>query len=287
MLDVLLSYEGRLANDNELNFYDAARAMAGFQRSLALTTHLAINGEIIVQAPSLKNAEILIATPRAGSWELVATIIAGGWAVGTAAKDTPLGHLIYSLYDFVVTQTLGFPVDYSKSLYQTYNDHLDRKKITPSKLDSLSEKVEGSIKDLHRPIIASETAEHANIYAGDIKKKDMMLGREINEMSWDYLSKTTLDRQETDLTGVVSSYNVNTYKGRIFSFEEQRPIAFELQQEAKNRSTFRHITTSLRANAVERGSTAGAITLTGRKAWSSTGRLQAIRVSDARDAEGF
>ncbi len=137
-MDVLLKYEGKLADDHELDFYDAARALAGFQRSLALTTHLVLNGEIITQAPSLKNARIIVTTPQPWSWEVIASIIGGAWVLGTATKDSPLGHLLYSVYDYVVSQALGFPVDYNKSLYQQYKQELKRRQsLRPSWTASL------------------------------------------------------------------------------------------------------------------------------------------------------
>ena len=124
MTDIKLTFDGRLSDNHVLNFYDAARAMTGFQRSLALTTHLVLNGEIITQAPSLKNSEILVTTPTSGSWEIVATIVGAAWVAGTAGKDTPLGHLLYSVYDYIVSNTLGFHVDYEKSLYKKYKEVL-------------------------------------------------------------------------------------------------------------------------------------------------------------------
>ena len=101
MTDIKLKFEGNIADNHVLEFYDAARAMSGFQRSLALTTHLVLNGEIITQAPALKNAEILISTPSPGSWEIIATVIGAAWVAGTASKDTPLGHMLHSVYDYV------------------------------------------------------------------------------------------------------------------------------------------------------------------------------------------
>jgi len=47
MTSIALSYSGALANNNAIDMYDAARGLAGFHRSLALTTHLMLNGEII------------------------------------------------------------------------------------------------------------------------------------------------------------------------------------------------------------------------------------------------
>ena len=54
--NISLSYSGLLADRSEIDFYDVSQALVGFQLSLALTTHLILNDEIIVQAPSLKGA---------------------------------------------------------------------------------------------------------------------------------------------------------------------------------------------------------------------------------------
>jgi len=45
-----LSYEGSSADDHQLDFYDAAQGLISFQRTLALTIHLVVNNEIIIQA---------------------------------------------------------------------------------------------------------------------------------------------------------------------------------------------------------------------------------------------
>jgi hypothetical protein len=59
MVAMTLRYSGGLSDNNVLEMYDASRGLAGFQRSLALTAHLVINGEIITQAPSLRGAQII------------------------------------------------------------------------------------------------------------------------------------------------------------------------------------------------------------------------------------
>ena len=149
-----LQFDGALADRNALDFYDAARAISGFQRTLALVTHLALNGEVIVQAPSLKGAEIIVHPPEEGSWKIAATIIGGAFAIGAVGKDSPIGHVVTSIYDYVLYETMGFHVDYDKTLQSLYNE----KVINEEKLDSLTEKAEPSIVEMHRPIVASKTA---------------------------------------------------------------------------------------------------------------------------------
>jgi hypothetical protein len=118
-LDLTLSYAGAEADHHELDFYDAAIALIGFQRSLALTTHFVINNEVITQAPALKGARILAIPPEPGSWKITAAVIvgiSGLYKVGTAPIDTPLGNIVNSAYDYVISTTLGFHVDYKSTL---------------------------------------------------------------------------------------------------------------------------------------------------------------------------
>jgi hypothetical protein len=279
MTDIKLKFDGNLAENHVLDFYDAARAMAGFQRSLALTTHLVMNGEIITQAPSLKNAEILVTTPEAGSWELIASIVGAAWIAGTASKDTPLGHLLYSVYDYIVANTLGFHVDYDKSLYVSHRESLSERNITQEKLDSLMEKTESSISDMHRPIVASGSANQARLFwirGSGIEQ----IGPNMTEFSYEYISRTVRSEEIVAHEGLVSSYNVNTFKGRIFLPDEQRPIPFELDEAARTRSNAHLVTSSLRTNASSRGLTDGLITLHGFRLESSTGRLKALIVQN-------
>lgn len=162
MLKISLSYDGQAANVSEIDLYDVAQALIGFQRSLALTTHLVLNDEIITQAPSLKGAQIFTRPAEEGSWKITAIIVSALYTLGTAQKDTPVGNLISSVYDYVISESLGFHVDYDKTLGQQYEEYKKSKepKVEPlpqHRLDSLIEKCEFAIKEMHRPIIKSAT----------------------------------------------------------------------------------------------------------------------------------
>jgi hypothetical protein len=101
-LEFVLAYEGNLAERSTIDFYDVSHALAGFQRSLALTTHLILNDEVITQAPSLKNAQILLRPPETGSWKAVATIVG-------VAFDTHKGRI------YVPTEGRPVPFQLSES----------------------------------------------------------------------------------------------------------------------------------------------------------------------------
>jgi len=288
MTEIELCYTGGLADRHALDFYDASRALAGFQRSLALVTHLVVNGEIITQAPSLRNAQIIIEAPEEGSWRTRALIVFGAaWAALSAGADSPAGQVITSIYDYILNETMGFHVDYDKTLQQQYREHLQQKGITREKLDSLMEKTESSISEMHRPIRASETAKYARVIERRGGRSPRELGPIMSYITADYIATTVRSEDSERLTGVVSSYNINTFKGRLFSYEHNRPIAFELMEQARRPATIGLITRSLQLNSAKRDDPRAVIDVSAHKLESSTGRLKSLHVTEARAPEAL
>lgn len=285
MTEFSLSFNGNSADDHELDFYDAAQAMLGFQRSLAITTHLILNGKVITQAPSLKNARIISRPPEEGSWTvtaIVAGIAAGGYKLGTIDKNTPLGHLIYSAYDYIVSETLGFNVDYDKSLGQQYEQLKKQKQnsvplLEPSQFDSAIEKCEYAIREMHRPIIKSGTATSAKLNFR-VGSTQVPFRGPLDSKTFEYISQTKRLEMPEGIRGFVSSYNMNTFKGRIFIQEEKRPIPFELAAEAQTRSGIKKITESLGLNAVDRFEESAEIEIRAFKNVSKTERLKSLYI---------
>lgn len=249
-----LVYEGGAADDHLIDLYDVSQALIGFQRSIALTCHLIINGEIITQAPALKGAQILAHPADEGSWKMVATVLAGIYMVGTAPKDTPLGHIVYSAYDYIVSESLGTHVDYDKSLgklFEEYNQNNPNKvKIERHKLDSLMEKCNTAITDIHRPIFKTKTATKGSIIT-TLDSERRSVGPSLNINTYEYIQEEYISKEEEVIRGRVSSYNSNTFKGRIYVAHEGRPIAFELDKRWRTDPVVDLITASLAANAVK------------------------------------
>lgn len=255
-LSLALSFDGNQSTNHEIDLYDVARALIGFQRSLALTTHLVLHNEIITQAPALKEAFILAAPPTEGSWKIPAKVmvpLSMLYALNFVPSDSPVGHLVRSVYDYVVNETLGFHVDYDKSLGEQYEElkKMDSKLpvLERHRLDSLTEKCEIAIKEMHRPIKGRETALSANIKAWTSPQAIQVLGPTLNVDTYDGIGKTETDTSEHIVIGKISSYNSNTFKGRIYELAEKRPISFELLNDAKTQSAINLITNSLVVNA--------------------------------------
>jgi len=64
-----ITFEGGDADAHQLDFYDGTNSLFGFAKSLLLTTHYLINGEVKFQAPSARGARIYMLPSRQGSFE--------------------------------------------------------------------------------------------------------------------------------------------------------------------------------------------------------------------------
>ncbi|MFG6440512.1 hypothetical protein [Roseateles sp. LKC17W] len=252
-----VSYSGAESEDHQIDLYDAAQALMGFQRSLALTAHLLLNQEIITQAPSLKGARILASPSEEGSWKLTAVVLMTGTGIYnamTAQANSPLGHLMYSLYDYVISESLGFHVDYNKSLGVLYEEA--RKKnpqlvpVREAQADSLIEKCAHAIVEIHRPIVKTKTATNCKITA-DYGKGSRPLQIELDEETFSYIHESFRSPVPNLFEGRITSYNTNTFKGRIYVPALERPIAFNLEPQAQSKGSLQIIATSLFHNALK------------------------------------
>lgn len=280
MIELELKFDGGLADRGLLEFYDAARALAGFQRSLALTTHFAINGEIITQAPYARGFQIFVPPFQEGSWKTKAMIgIGAAVTLTSAGRDSPLGHVITSIYDAVLYNTMGFHADYDKTLQQLYSEN-SNSNISSEKLDSLCEKIENSIADMHRPIVISGTANQAQVQRCGVSSEP--IGPLMSSRTYEYVRQTNREDEETFVDGFVSSYNINTYNGRIYSEQDGRPIPFELTEEARTRTTVGVLTRSQHINGQNRFDHAARIRLHCNKLMSPTGKIKRLSVNSAK-----
>jgi hypothetical protein len=285
-LELTLRFEGNSADQSLLDFYDAAVAFNGFQRSLSLTSHLILNGEIITQSPSLKNARIFVSPPEEGSWKTTA-IIVGSLALGgaTASRDSVLGHIFTSAYSYVINESLGFHVDFEQTLGQQIEQSRREglqisSEIDSGKFDSLIEKVENSIKDIHRPISHSRTAIDAQIGVTERGINFRPVGAKFDIDTFNYISNTRLDENPRTYSGKVSSYNYNTFRGRVYIPEYGRSIPFLLGDSARSDYDIRRIVSSLAEGAIDRFTSDSEFTFTAFRSESRNGAIKSFIILD-------
>src|SRR5689334_12686229 len=187
-INFTLEYEGSLAAEKRIDFYDVAYALIGFQRSLAITTNIVINGTVITQAPSLRGAQIFALVPEEGSWKFTAAVVLA--TILSAPQNSMIGHLLTSAYDYVVSEALGFHIDFNKTLGQQYQDiqkariPVDRQ--SENRFDSVIEKCQTAIRDMHRPIVQSESA-HTAMISAQIDRDHIPLTPKFDRRTYDYM----------------------------------------------------------------------------------------------------
>jgi hypothetical protein len=184
----------------------------------------------------------------------VACVLGAVYKIGTAPKDTPLGHLVHSAYDYVISKSLGFHVDYDQSLGQQY-ERLKRSEnnqwipiLGQHRFDSAIEKCNGAISGMHRPIVNSKTAEKALILGRDGRP----IGPKLNSNTYEYIKYKKTSEESEIAKGRVSSYNINTFKGRIYVPQEGRPISFVLSENARCTRSIKSVMNNLNYNAINR-----------------------------------
>jgi len=287
-LNLSISYSGGLANENRVDLYDIAQAMVGFQRSIALTTHLVLNGEIITQAPFLKGATIHALPPMNGSWKMnTVVVLTGLYSLGSLQNNSPLGHLIFSLYDYVISESLGVRVDLNKSLAVLYEEAQKKKqdlpKIQQYQADSLIEKCSTAIHEMHRPIYKTGTAERADISC-TIGSRSLPLQTAFTLNTWEYIHETRTSEAPQKFVGRISSYNSNTFKGRVYVQELGHPVSFELAKDTRTERVVELVTTSLKNNALRQYSDSDDnIFFSAFLRTSRTGRLKSLLITKLSD----
>jgi hypothetical protein len=96
--------------------------------------------------------------------------------------------------------------------------------------------------------------------------------------TFEYIARTIRSEDLEDFVGSVSSYNMNTFKGRIYIESMQRTIPFELAETARNAQSQSLIAGSLYENTVRSGVFANRVLLRGFRNESVNGRLKSIYV---------
>ena len=236
-LEFDIVYKGSNAESGEIELYDLARSLYGLHRSLALTTHFVINNEVITKAPSLRNALIYTYPSEESSFKQtlkIGVLATAAYALLSSPNASVVGHLMYSSYDYVVKSTLGFHINLSDPLYKSYLEHESLKNPIPiSKLDSVAEKCEDAIVDIHRPIYASKSASYAILQPRNLAVENAKLF--FDSDTYDSIRHSKITPDASLYSGRVSNFNANTKTGRIYTLQDQRPIPFSIDDDARVR----------------------------------------------------
>ena len=178
----------------------------------------------------------------------------------------------------MISELLGFHVDYDKTLGVQYEELLESKKLDQSRFDSVVEKCQVAVREMHRPIVFSETATQA-VITHDVGKHTEIIGNPLTSETFEYINFTEESRGTSHHVGRVSSYNLNTFRGRIFVPKEGRPIPFLLSEATRKNRDVAIVAESLSLNA-RSGGRDGDISFSAYRFTSRSGQLKNLLIID-------
>ena len=182
---------------------------------------------------------------------------------------------------------MGIHVDFNKSLGVLYEEAQKNKQKLPeireSQADSLLEKCHTAIRELHRPIYKNQSAVEGRIVA-NITGRSIPMHTVLTQETYEFISDTQTTEVPEIFEGLVTSYNTNTFKGRVFIPKFGRPISFDISPIIRTPHTARIITTSLRNTAIKALEVRGSqVHLLAVRNTSRSGHLKSITILKISD----
>lgn len=262
---------GSEAKHHQVNLYDLSVSLRGIHRTFTIIGNFIQTDEIITRVPDAKGISILTQPIEKGSIALSISIAfsAAIYAM-SQSKESVLGHLTWSCYDYLVKKATGKHVDPDKSLFYTW--YSDKGDPTP-RIASLIHKTESALLDMHRPIITkSADILHINPEHG--------LGITLDSKTYDAINNTHIYPDSTLFCGRTSSYNANTQSGMIYVDSEQRAIPFEFDKDALIDATFIARSLSMYTRSKHLKSRTGFFEFQARKVCSSGDYLKKLIITN-------
>ena len=214
MAALIISFEGKDANEGRLEAFAGIESAAGIARSLTLIAHYAATGKVRQRFPFDDAAQFYLVATESGSfrWKLVLSV-AGSLALGITSDG------IYDLSKLVFSKAIGEEPD---GLSQQINDLNKRRS---GDIDALVEAVEPALKKGHYGI--GETANKIVIREND--SHNVVI--EFNASSKNYLlSSLDADVGEQDVS--ISALNANDRTGRAYFLDLKRTVPFRVSKDA-------------------------------------------------------
>ncbi|WP_405404733.1 hypothetical protein [Paracoccus sp. Ld10] len=251
-----------------LEAHPAGQSIEGFSWALALTLNYGITGRLRYSRDLSKSAKIFISPPKQGSlfYDLnilvqenpFLTVVVGSYAMNTV---TPY---INGLIGYVFKQAMGIGEDFV--------DGADKylKKLKNDDLKEVIKRIEPPLTRAHSVI--GRTADEITLHRGsaEIVKLD--------QSTKDNLKAKPVGKYDT-INSNVTSFNILTENGRIYSQELQATVPFGL------RKTYRYGTTTALISSMEQYAIqrTGTIRIVGERVETSSGRLVKYIVGSAEE----
>jgi hypothetical protein len=231
-----LSFDGGLASEGQLDFYDAAFCQEGFARFLLIAGHFAATGKIIHKAP-FSEAEVRVHAPERGSFIITATVSVAGLAI-SAGVTAVVAHLLNRAlpkHDSQMADIYREQKETNRLLRQQmglepkgWAQILEEEKLLPShdeEIQTLRGITAPALSKTFRPL--GRSAEHCLVSAGPASDPI----RVVDEIMASAIIADEVDENFVSTTGVVNNFSQSNEAGYIWDDQCGRRIPFEYEGE--------------------------------------------------------
>lgn len=274
MDDLIVSFQGGLAEQHKLPAYAASQSLYGVSRSLLIVTNYLSEGRVRRRDfdPRRRGFDINLVAQREGSFEFLFEILAD--------------PAVHAIGQSVVTKIAGdFTVAFIKSVFQRVTGGSADPEIEALELNgdlhtgdisALVEAIEPAMKAAHSTV--NHGATNIVIVSGDnnIVNLDASTKR--------YIFESINDERPQQKAFSIASFNANTYSGRAYDYDRRMTVPFDLFKGA-DRATLTAIMQSMSGYTLRNhgeNEDASMIALEYTATLASDGRIKKIHVIKGR-----
>jgi hypothetical protein len=221
--ELLVKYEGHVADSNMLPAYEGSLSIQGVSRSITLVATYIGTGKVRKNAPFESPVSVFLRPARPGSFETIYQVVSDP-------------NVQFVAGNIVIGVTASFFHDAIKVIFNRVTGRDSKPKH--ASLRELERKRGGDIAALEDAVEPALIHAHRIIGAGS---NNIVIFGDNNQIVFDHQTKeyitTSIDDNRLESKDVsVASYNANTKSGRVYDFDFERTVPFALAHEASNRS---------------------------------------------------
>ncbi len=274
MDNLIVSFQGGLAEEHKLPAYAASQSLYGISRSLLVVTNYLSEGRVRRRDfdPRRRGFDINLVAQREGSFEFLYEILAD--------------PAVHAIGQSIVTKVAGdFTVAFIRSVFQRVTGGSANPEIEA--LEATGELHSGDISALVEAIEPAMKAAHSTVNHGTTNI--VIVSGDNNIVNLDastkrYIFESVNDERPQQKAFSIASFNANTYSGRAYDYDRRMTVPFDLFKGA-DRATLTAIMQSMSGYTLRNhgeNEDASMIALEYTATLASDGRIKKIHVIKAR-----
>jgi hypothetical protein len=236
---LLVKFEGEMAEAHRLPAYESAQSFYGISRSLLITLNYLAEGKVRRREFSTRAFQINVVAHRPGSFELVYELITNPtlMTIGGSLGGGIAGNFLTDFIKTIFRRSVGKKGEPTIEVLEAED------KLNPGDVSAVVDAIEPAMRAAHTVI---------NHGAGNI----VMISGSGNIVTLDrttkeYVWSSIRDEGTSTKLFSIASYNGNSGAGRAFDYELGKTIPFEIAKDA-DRATLTAILTSMSSYAMRR-----------------------------------